>query len=55
MLMCVDSVVMSSAYVFSPTPSGVVGMSDMYMLKRIGESTPPRDIPYLSCLSLIVS
>jgi len=38
---CEDSVVMSSAYVDSETCSGGVGMSDMYMLKSVGERTPP--------------
>lgn len=36
-----DSAVMSSAYVSRSTVFGGVGMSDIYMLKRVGDRTPP--------------
>ena len=47
MLVCVERVLMSSAYVKSLMLSGGVGMSDMYILKRVGEGTPPWGTPVL--------
>ena len=41
MLVCVESELMSSAYVQSLMLSGGVGMSDKYILKSVGERTPP--------------
>ena len=39
---CVDSIVMSSAYVVSVMlPLCGVGMSAMYMLNFVGDNTPP--------------
>ena len=38
---------MSSAYVMVLTLGGGVGKSDMYMLKRVGDSTPPCGTPVL--------
>ena len=43
---CVDVIVMSSAYVIIfMLWLGGVGMSDVYMLKRKGERTPPCGTP----------
>ena len=47
MLVCVESELMSSAYVKSLMLSGGVGMSDMYTLKSVGERTPPWGTPVL--------
>ena len=38
---------MSSAYVSICTLSGGLGMSDVYMLKRAGDKTPPCGTPVL--------
>lgn len=38
---CDERIVMSSAYVMSFTVGGGVGMSDVYMLKSVGDRTPP--------------
>jgi len=43
---------MSSAYVSRSTPSGGVGRSDIYILKRVGESVPPCGTPALICCGL---
>ena len=40
MSMCVDVMVMSSSYVGSFTGACGVGVSDVYMLKGVGDSTP---------------
>jgi len=42
-----DRGVMSSAYPVTVTPVGGVGRSDVYRLKRIGDSTPPWGTPVL--------
>ena len=44
---CGAVIVMSSAYVASCTESGGSGMSEVYMLKGMGEMTPPCGTPYL--------
>lgn len=46
--------VISSAYIVRVTPGGGNGMSEVYMLKSIGESTPPCGTPDLNmrCLDL---
>ena len=41
MSLCVDVMVMSSAHVVSFTGVCGVGMSDVYMLKSMGDRTPP--------------
>ena len=43
---------MSSAYDSIWTWAGGVGMSDVQMLKRTGDSTPPCGTPVFSCLCL---
>ena len=45
---CGAVIVMSSAYVVSCTESGGSGMSEMYMLKSMGERTPPCGTPDLN-------
>lgn len=45
MFLCEVRIVMSSAYVTSFTSGGGVGMSAVYMLKSVGESTPPCGTP----------
>ena len=45
---------MSSAYVIVWTFGGGVGKSAMYMLKSVGDSTPPCGTPVLVFLSLDV-
>ena len=47
MIVWVESIVMSSAYVMVLTLGGGAGRSDMYMLKSTGESTPPCGTPVL--------
>ena len=54
MLVCVESELMSSAYVKSLMLSGGVGMSDMYILKSVGERTPPWGTPVLIWICLEV-
>ena len=46
--LCVDVMVMSSAYVVSFTGACGVGVSDVYMLKSVGDSTPPCGTPFLN-------
>ena len=41
--------VMSSAYFVSFTGACGVGVSDVYMLKSVGDSTPPCGTPFLNC------
>ena len=48
MFECVDVMVMSSAYVMTLTGGCGVGMSEVYMLKRTGERTPPWGTPVLN-------
>ena len=48
MSLCVDVMVMSSAYVVSFTGACGVGVSDVYMLKSLGDSTPPCGTPFLN-------
>ena len=51
MLGCVDRTVMSSAYVIVVMCSSVgVGISDVYRLKSVGDSTPPWGTPVLKIL-----
>ena len=50
MLVCADVIVMSSAYVVICTFGGGLGMSEVYMLNRVGESTPPCGTPVLNVL-----
>ena len=47
MSLCVDVMVMSSPYVASFTGACGVGVSDVYMLKSVGDSTPPCGTPFL--------
>ena len=47
MSLCVDVMVMSSAYVVSFTGACGVGVSDVYILKSVGNSTPPCGTPFL--------
>ena len=49
MSVCGAVIVMSSAYVVSCTESGGSGMSEMLMLKSMGERTPPCGTPVLNC------
>ena len=54
LLMCVDVMTMPSAY--EVRYSGACGMSDVYMLKSVGERTPPCETPVLNwCCVCIVS
>ena len=48
MSLCVDVMVMSSAYVVSFTGAYGVGGSDVYLLKSVGDSTPPCRTPFLN-------
>ena len=48
MSLCVDVMVMSSAWVVSFTGACRVGVSDVYMLKSVGDSTPPCGRPFLN-------
>ena len=49
MSLCVDVMeVMSSAYVVSFTGACGVGVSDVYMLKSVGDRTPPCGTPFLN-------
>ena len=48
MSLCVDVMVMSSAYVVSFTGTCGVGLSDLYMLKIVGDSTPPCGTTFLN-------
>ena len=43
--MCVVEMVISSAYVMSCVCLGSGGMSEMYMLKSVGVTTPPSRTP----------
>jgi len=43
---------MSSAYVVSDAPVGGCGRSEVYRLKRTGDSTPPWGTPVLNCCCL---
>ena len=40
LLLCVDVMVMPSAYEVSCSGAGGCGMSDVYMLKSVGKRTP---------------
>ena len=44
--LCDDVMVMSSALVVSFTGACGVGVSDVYMLKRVGDRTPPCGTPF---------
>ena len=46
MSLCVDVIVMSSALVVSFTGACGVGVSDVYMLKSVGDRTPPCGTPF---------
>ena len=46
MSVCGAVIVMSSAYVVSCSESGDSGISEVYMLKSMGERTPPCGIPH---------
>ena len=48
MSVCGTVIVMSSAYVVSCTESGGRRMSEVYMLKSMGKSTPPCGTPDLN-------
>ena len=48
MSLCVDVMVISSAYVVSFTGACGVGVSDVYMLKSVGGRTPSCGIPFLN-------
>ena len=49
MSLCVDVMVMSSAYIVSFTGACGVGVSDVYMLKSVGDRTPPCGTPFSNC------
>ena len=51
----VDVMVMSSAYVVNFAGACVVGVSDLFMLKSVGDSTPPCGTPFLNwrCVDLL--
>ena len=49
MSVCGAVIVMSSSYVASCTESGGSGMSEVHMLKSMGERTPPCGTPDLNC------
>ena len=51
-LVCDAVIVMSSAYEVSCTSLGGCGMSEVYMLKRVGDRTPPCGTPVFIRLSL---
>ena len=46
--LCVDVMVMSSAYIVSFTGACGVGVSDVYMLKSVGDNRPPCGTPFLN-------
>ena len=46
--LCVDGMVMSSAYVVRVTGACCVGVSDVYMLNSVGDRTPPCGTPFLN-------
>ena len=48
MLLCVDLMVISFAYVVSFTGAGGTGMSDMYILNSVCDGTPPCGTPVLN-------
>ena len=48
MSLCVDVMVMSSLYVVSFAGACGVGVPDVYMLKSVGDSTPPCGPPVLN-------
>ena len=48
LLVCVVVMVMSSVYVLSFTGACGVGMSDVYILKRVDDRTPPCGILLLN-------
>ena len=48
MSLCVDVMVMSSAYVVSFTSACGVGVSDAYMLNNVGDLTPPCGTPVVN-------
>ena len=48
MSLCVDIMMMSCAYVVSFTSNCGVGVSDLYMLKSVCDSTPPCGLPFLN-------
>ena len=48
MSLCVDVMVMSYAYIVSFTGACGVGLSDVYMLKNVGDSTPSCGTPFLN-------
>ena len=46
--LCVDVMVMSSAYVVRFTGACCVGVSDVYMLNSVGDRTPPCGAPFFN-------
>ena len=56
MSLCVDIIMMSSAYIVSFTGACGVGVSDMYMLKSVGDRTSPCGTPFLNwrCVDVLV-
>ena len=48
MLVCVDVIVMSSAYIITCTGAVGVGISAVWMLNRVGDRTPPWGTPVLT-------
>ena len=48
MSLFVDVMVMSSAYVVSFTGACLVGVSDVFILKSVGDRTPPCGTPVLN-------
>ena len=48
MLVCVDVIVMSSAYNITCTGAVGVGISAVWMLNRVGDRTPPWGTPVLT-------
>ena len=56
MPLCVDVMVMSSAYVVSFTGACGVGVSDVYMLKSVGDRTPLCGTPFLNwrCVDVLI-
>ena len=53
MSLCVDVMVMSSAQVVSFTGACGVVVLDVYMLKSVGDSTPPCGTPFLNWRKII--
>ena len=49
MSLCVDVMLMSSAYVVNFTSACGVGVSDVYMLKSVGDIKSPCGTPFLNC------